>query len=208
MVIIALQLMLATVIGLSVVVKEGRPAVRTASFALVMTLQLSISLWHWIGGDVDRLRGGVASVVSLMEFVATLLIYLSPLITQAGGDGLSVGLAAPHILVAAAVLPLGLEFYDGLLLPVIEIVRSGRANGDGVKKILITLVLTPALLLKARLGVGGAVWGAAGKATKTTAKKTRFQSTRTAQAEVPDPDDPVRQRRGRAALRAAQTAEP
>ena len=207
MVIIALQLMLATVIGLTVVVKEGRPAVRTASFALVMTLQLSISLWHWIGGDVDRLRGGVASVVSLMEFVATLLIYLSPLITQAGGDGLSVGLAAPHILVAAAVLPLGLEFYDGLLLPVIEIVRSGRANGDGVKKILITLVLTPALLFNARLGVGGAVWGAAGKATKTAAKKTRLQSTRTAPAEVPDPDDPVRQRRG-TALRAAQTAEP
>ena len=121
-------------------------------------------------------------MVSLLEFTSTLLVFISTLQSEAGTPS-SLGLTAAPMMVAAAFVPLALEVYDGFVVPVLAIVRAGRANGDGVKKILITVILTPGIMLMKKLGFGGAITSSAGALAKT-AKKTKVAKKKGTAADV------------------------
>ena len=86
----------------------------------------------------------------------------------------------PSIMLYVTLLPLVLEVYDSLALPISKIVREGRANGAGTKAILIAIVFLPVTVLLKMFKVNGA--DKLATAANKTAKKLDVKTTTTAVA--------------------------
>ena len=135
-------------IGLTIVMKNTNKTTKNAAFGVVMALQLSMAGWAVSGAVNDRLKAIVTCLVSLLEFAATALVFTGGLLTANGmtETGKTVGKQAPQLMLAAVIVPLAVELYDAVAMPIYKQIKQGKANGQSMKTILITLLLTPILV--------------------------------------------------------------
>jgi hypothetical protein len=195
---VLMQVLLTILISMFKVVKKNDPDAKNMCFACVLAIQLSMASWHLCGQPNDRLKGLVACLVSLLEFVATSLLFASSLANQNGLHEMAeeIGKMAPEIMKYAMFVPLAAESYDALFLPIRKIIKDGKSNGASRKTILITIIFMPlTILLKffkmgPKTGAGkhaGRIAGLTKKAAKTT--NTKKQKTGKAKAKAKGNDD-------------------
>ena len=193
-----LQMTMTFVISVFSVLKSKNEHYKKLTFCIVLSLQLSMALWHIYGGPLDRLKAIFNCIVSIIEFVATSLIFASVLLTERGYEGAAeaLGTISPQLMMAAIFVPLLLEVYDSLVMPIFRTIKDGKANGASWKKIIITLTFTPALLVIKMFKVGGsssAVIGKVGGLAKKGASKTNIRSSQVSRRSSAGPlskDDP------------------
>lgn len=186
---VLLQVAITFAIAIFVVLKKQYDGAKNAAFISVMTLQLTMAIWHIYGGPVDRLKAIVFCVVSLLEVVGTGLMFASSLLSDWGHSETAVelGLISPTVLLYAVFVPLLLEFYDLLFLPVRKQIKEGRAAGTSWQKILTALLCIPFIFLVKWFKIGGAKntanIGKMSKVTNKVAKKSKIEKK-----EVSSPD--------------------
>ena len=150
--------MLTFVISIFSVVKAQSKGARNACFVLVLLIQFLTLLWHFVGEPVDRLKALFSALGNLLEIIVISLTFAATMLNDARDTAAatSLGQAAPSIMLYVTLLPLVLEVYDSLALPISKIVREGRANGAGTKAILIAIVFLPVTVLLKMFKVNGA----------------------------------------------------
>ena len=179
---VILQTMLTFVISIFSVVKAQSKGARNACFVLVLLIQFLTLLWHFVGEPVDRLKALFSALGNLLEIIVISLTFAATMLNDARDTAAatSLGQAAPSIMLYVTLLPLVLEVYDSLALPISKIVREGRANGAGTKAILIAIVFLPVTVLLKMFKVNGA--DKLATAANKTAKKLDVKTTTTAVA--------------------------
>jgi hypothetical protein len=179
MVLLLLQTFLAFVISIFSVVKTQFPAAKNACFITILVIQTCTMIWHVLGQPNDRLKGLVQALGAFLEVVVIALTFAATLASDwnAPAAAAELGKLGPSCMLYVTLLPLVLELYDSLVMPIVGIIKAGKSNGASNKKIIIGLIFLPVMLILKVFKIGGASSGNLAKvsavATKT-AKKTKI----------------------------------
>jgi len=158
------------------VVKKTVPEARNTCFILVLILQFAMLVWHIFGQPVDRLKAMVHALGTLLEIIVISLTFASSLLNDYRHPEMAAafGTAGPGIMLYVTMIPLVLEVYDSLFLPIRTIVKNGKADGQSMKTIGIALIFLPlTIVLKVFKIQGGGNINKMATVAKKTAKKTK-----------------------------------
>jgi len=177
MVLMMLQTLLTFVMSIFSVVKKQYDAAKNTCFILVIILQVCMVAWHLVGQPNDRLKALVSAFGTTLEVIVISLTFASSLANDARQPetAQALGTAGPSIMLYVTLIPLGLEMYDSLFLPIRKIIKNGKADGASTKTIIITLLFLPLTILLKVLKIGGPAAGNINKVAgivKKTSKKT------------------------------------
>ena len=180
-VLIMLQTLLTFVMSVFSVVKTRAGWAKNTCFILVLLVQCGLLAWHIFGQPNDRLKAMAQALGATLEIVVISLTFASSLLSdyRHPEHAVALGTAAPSIMLYVTLIPLGLEMYDALFLPIRKIIKNGKADGASTKTIVITLLFLPLTILLKVLKVGGSAAGNINKVAgvaKGTSKKAKVVS--------------------------------
>ena len=156
-VVMVLQLFIALAIAVYSVLGDLHPWAKRTALSLMCTAQLLMAGWAVLGDPIDRLAGLIASIVSLLECVATVLLLAASVASEDPTlDPSAMSSASTTLLMISVFVPIGLSAYDAILLPTVEMFKAKMGAGGSCGGALLS-VLTAALLLPVTIimAVGG-----------------------------------------------------